>query len=190
VNEFDTGDTGADHRDAVGEHLRRVAIAGGEDAVVWNAPLGDARSGPGGDEHRIGGDLSDTVGGGDLDVARRQHARRPVQHGDALAVEEARGVVLEVPLDALDALTQRLDVDLGVGLFEAHPFEAAGERHRSASGDHGLRRDAVPQVSSATDDIAFDQCDLGAEPRCMRGRSIACGSATDDHEACRHERGG
>ena len=68
------------------------------------------------------------------------------------------------------------------------PRDAAGEAHRAAGGDHRLRRDAVPQVRGAADDVALDHRDLGAEPRRVRGRRVAGRPAADDHESHRHGR--
>ena len=67
VDELHAGDAGADDGDALGEDLRRVAVAGGEDALaVGLAPVGDARARAGGDERGV-----------ELDGARRRRARRP-----------------------------------------------------------------------------------------------------------------
>ena len=43
----------------------------------------------------------------------------------------------------------------------------------AAGGDHGLGRDAVPQVGGAADDVALDQRDLGAEAGGVGGRLVA-----------------
>ena len=57
----------------------------------------------------------------------------------------------------------------------------------AAGGDHRLRRDAVPEVRGAADDVALDQRDVGAE----RGRDararVARGPTTEDHDT-RHAR--
>ncbi len=81
---------------------------------------------------------------------------------------------------------RRVDVDLGDRLLEAHPRRPAQEAHRPAGGDHRLRRDAVPQVGGAADDVALDHRDVGAEPGGVGGRRVAGRSAADDHEACGH----
>ena len=60
------------------------------------------------------------------------------------------------------------------------------KRHGAAGGDHRLRRDAVPQVGGAADDVALDEGDLGAEAGRVGGRLVAGGPAADDHEALRH----
>ena len=95
--------------------------------------------------------------------------------------------VLQVVLDALDAAGERLGVDLGVGLLEAHPVDRREEAHRAAGGDHRLRRDAVPEVGGAADDVALDHRHLGAEPGGVGGRGVAGRAAADDHEASGHD---
>ena len=61
-----------------------------------------------------------------------------------------------------------------------------GEAHRPAGGDHRLRRDAVPQVGGAADDVALDHRDLGAEAGRVGGRGVAGRPAADDHESSCH----
>ena len=56
----------------------------------------------------------------------------------------------------------------------------------AAGGDHRLRRDAVPEVRGAADDVALDERDLGAERRRHRRRGVAAGPTTDDHEPDGH----
>ena len=78
---------------------------------------------------------------------------------------------------------QGLGVDQRRRLDEAHPAESAGEADRTAGRDHGLGRDAVPQVRRAAVDVPFDHGDLGAESSRIRGCLIAGRTATDDHES-------
>ena len=59
--------------------------------------------------------------------------------------------------------------------------------HRPAGGDHRLRRDAVPQVGRAADDVALDHRDLGAEAGGSGGGGVAGRSAADDHESSAHQ---
>ena len=59
--------------------------------------------------------------------------------------------------------------------------------HRAAGRDHRLRRDAVPQVGGAADDVALDHRHLGAEPGGVGRGGVAGGPAADDHEARRHQ---
>ena len=67
---------------------------------------------------------------------------------------------------------------------------SGGGSHRPAGGDHRLRRDAVPQVGGAADDVAFDHGDLGTEPGGVGGRGVPGRPAADDQETRRHERPG
>ena len=57
----------------------------------------------------------------------------------------------------------------------------------AAGGDQRLRRDAVPQVRGAADDVALDERDVGAERGGDGGAGVARGATTQDHEtsACR-----
>ena len=48
-------------------------------------------------------------------------------------------------------------------------MRAAELEQLTAGGDQRLRRDAVPEVRGATDDVALDQRDVGTE----RGRDVA-----------------
>ena len=73
---------------------------------------------------------------------------------------------------------------------EAHALGRVDQRQRAAGGDHRLRRDAVPQVGGAADDVALDERDLGAEPGRVGGGLVAGRAATDDHEALGHGRRG
>ena len=61
-----------------------------------------------------------------------------------------------------------------------------GEAHGAAGGDHGLGRDAVPEVGGATHDVALDQRHLGAETGGVGGGGVAAGPASDDHHADGH----
>ena len=65
-------------------------------------------------------------------------------------------------------------------------MDAAGEAHRPAGGDHRLRRDAVPQVGGAADDVAFDHRDLRAEAGGVGRGGVAGRPAADDHESSCH----
>ena len=110
----------------------------------------------------------------------------PRDHAHALALQQPGRAVLQVRLDPLDARRQRLGVDLGDGLLEAHPRRPAQEAHRPAGGDHRLRRDAVPEVGGAADHVALDHRHLGAETGGVRGRRVAGRAAADDEESGSH----
>ena len=65
---------------------------------------------------------------------------------------------------------------------EPHRVRAAELGELAAGGDQRLRRDAVPQVRGAADDVALDERDVGAQ-RGGDGRArVARGPATEDHE--------
>ena len=57
----------------------------------------------------------------------------------------------------------------------------------AAGGDQRLRRDAVPEVRGAADDVALDQRDVGAQGGRDRRAGVARGATADDHET-RHDR--
>ena len=76
-----------------------------------------------------------------------------------------------------------VDGDAGADVAEAHALGPGQERHGAAGGDHGLGRDAVPQVGGAADDVLFDHDDLGAVAGGVGGRRVAAGAAADDDEA-------
>ena len=69
-------------------------------------------------------------------------------------------------------LAQGVDVEGPFGL-EAHGVGPGQLRELAAGRDHRLRRDAVPQVRGATDDVALDERDLGAERRRDRRHGVA-----------------
>jgi hypothetical protein len=121
-----------------------------------------------------------------LDMVRVDKSGRSGEQLDTLAGEQLGGVRAQMLLDVLDARGERVDIDLGALLLEAHAAESTGEAHRPAGGDHRLRGDAVPQVRCAADDIALDERHLGAEARRMGGSRIAGGAAADDDQSCRH----
>ena len=77
-------------------------------------------------------------------------------------------------------------VDLGSLCSSPIPCDAAAEAHGPAGGDHRLRRDAVPEVGGAADDVALDNGDLGTEARRVRGGGVAGGTAADDDEVQGH----
>ena len=188
VDELDAGDTRADHRDALREHLGRVAIAGRQDPVAVGrrtsrGSVDGTRSPSSAVSNSI---VLVPVGAGRLGGVRAGETGGAVDHLDALAAEQLRDVVVEIVLDVLTRVGQGLDVDLGDRLGEAHPAQPAREAHRATGGDHRLRRDAVPQVRRTAEHVAFDDGHLGAEPSRV-GRGLVPGrSATDDQESHAH----
>jgi hypothetical protein len=188
VDELDAGHARADDRHGLREVLRRVAVAGREDAVaVGLAPLGDAGTRAGGDERGVERDPLRALDARHLDLVRADEAGGAAEDADALALEQLGRRLAQVVLDAFDAGGQGPGVDLGDGLLEAHPGRAAQEGHGAAGGDHRLGGDAVPQVGRAADDVALDHRDVGAEALRVRGRGVPGRPSTDDHEASRHD---
>ncbi len=160
-----------------------------QDAVaVGLTPVGDARSGSGGDEGGVELDGALSIGAGHSARVGRGETGGAVDDLDPLADEQLGRVVAHVILDARDPPVEGLDVDRRGGLGEPHSTDAMGEADRTAGGDHRLRRDAVPEVRRASNDVAFDHHDLGAEPRRVGGGLVAGGSAADDHKAMCHAR--
>jgi hypothetical protein len=124
------------------------------------APFGDARPRPRGDQCGVELDLLGALGRVDDHRVGSAEAREPLDEAHPLARQQLGGARLQVVLDALDAADERLGVQFGRGLFDPHPVDPLGEVHRSPGGDHRLRRDAVPQVRGAADDVALDHRDL------------------------------
>ena len=83
-------------------------------------------------------------------------------------------------------LVRLLDIDGRVDVGQAEPTDRPGAADRPPGGDHRLRRDAVPEVGGAADDVALDHHDLGPEPGGVGGRGVAGRAATDDDEASAH----
>jgi hypothetical protein len=171
VDELDAGHAGADHHEVRRQLGRRVGVAGREHPLpVDLRPLRDARPRPGGDQHGVGFELLDAVGRLGHQLVGALEPGRAVQQPHALVGEEGGDLPLEPPGDLGDAVAHQPEVDLGRLLDEAHALDAPAERHGPAGGDHGLRRDAVPEVGGAADDVALDHRDLGAEPGRVAGR--------------------
>jgi hypothetical protein len=79
----------------------------------------------------------------------------------ALAGEQHRGAVLEMPLDPLDARRERVDVDLGLVLLEAH---AAQVRR--------LKLMAPPVAIMVLDGMQSSRC--AAPPTRSRSIMVTC----------------
>ena len=82
---------------------------------------------------------------------------------------------------------QGVEVDAALGGHAHHlgPLQLGEE---PAGGDHGLRRDAVPQVGGATDEIPLDQRDLGPEPGGDGGGGVPARPPADDDKPDAHGR--
>ena len=187
VHELDAGDARADDHEVLGPGGRGVGLAGRQHAVaVDGGPVGQAGTAAGGEEHGVGLDLDGTVGGVGHDGVRAGETARAPEDPHVLAGQQPAGVALDALLDAPQPVAQGIDVDAGGGLDEAHLRRAAHGGEGAAGGDHGLRRDAVPQVGGATDDVALDHGDLGAQPGGVGRGRVPTRSPADDHEASRH----
>ena len=93
-----------------------------------------------------------------------------------------RDLIVEVGFDLVHPPALGVHVEAGVLVGEAHALDAPGEAHGPTGGDHGLGRDAVPQVGGPADDVALDQGDFGAEAgRVGRGGVAARAPTDDDH---------
>ena len=169
---------------------RAASAAGSTAAVVrMRSPSGVHQSGmrgpgAGGDEHGVGDELlrrrstSPPRPGAGRRGGPCPGACAPAGSASSCSID-----VFSLRDDALDPLLQRAQVDLGLDPVEAHALDAPGEAHGPAGRDHRLRRDAVPQVSGAADDVALDHRDVGAEAGRPRGCGVAGRAASDDDEA-------
>ena len=147
------------------------------------APVGDTRTRARSNKHGVGFNLLGTIGSNDFDQVRTDESGRAHDHPDTLTLEQLDGVALQSALNVFDTVLQSNVVDFGILMLKAHALDAPGEAHRSAGSDHRLRRNAVPQVCSASDDITLDQRDLGSQTGGIRGRGITCWTTTNDHKA-------
>ena len=182
VHELDARDARTDHDEVLGDLLGRVGVAGGEDPVaVGMSELGDAGAAAGGHQDPVSGKLlGETVGRRHLDGVLVDQATGAHDDAHPLALEQAATRLLEPPHDAGDAAAKRVEVDLRRLRVQAHLGGLAELAEGGARGDHGLRRNAVPQVCRTPDDVAFDQRDVGSEPGSDRCGLGAGGAAADD----------
>ena len=149
------------------------------------APVGDAGPRAGGDQHGVGVELLDA--GRRLDDAPGA-ARRAgpcpwsmrTRWLPSSSVDASRSAGSTIASTRSFSAVRSTWPSTSV---EAHALDAAGEGHRPAGGDHRLRRDAVPQVGGAADDLALDHRDVGAEAGRVGGGGGAGRAAADDHEA-------
>src|SRR5690606_17590915 len=187
VDELDAGDPGADDDEVLRQLAGRVGVAGGEDPrAVGRRPVGDAGPAAGGDEDGVGLDLAHALGGLDHDLVRPLQPPGAVDDADVLAPQQVDDVVLELGLDALDAVAQALEVELRGRHRQAHAGAGPHVAHGGGRGDHRLGGDAVPQVGRPADDVTLDHRDLGPQPGGGRGGGVAGGTATEDDEAEGH----
>ena len=88
----------------------------------------------------------------------------------ALAAQQPADVIVEVGFDVGHPPALGIHVEAGVLGGEAHAFDALTEADGPTRGDHGLGRDAVPQVGGSADNVALDHRDFGAEARRVASR--------------------
>ena len=170
----------------VGDLLRRVGLAGGEEAFAVDlGPVGDPGPGAGGQEDGVGLELLDAVGGLGDDLAGALQPARPLDHADALGTEQVADRVVQPLLDAGDAGPKGVEVEPALG-GQAHHLGPVQLRQEPAGGDHGLRRHAVPQVGGAADEVALDEGDLGPEPGADGGGGVPARAPADDDEPDAH----
>ncbi len=187
VHELHAGDARPDDHEVRGQLGRGVGVAGGEHALAVDVrPVGDAGPAAGAEHDDVGFEQLGALGGLDLDLVGADQATGALDEADALAAEQAAHRALESGLDGGDALLEGVEVDLGRHPAQAHALGLVEVAHGTAGGDHGLRRDAVPQVRRAADDVALDDGDLGAEAGSGGGGLVPRGATTDDDEAHGH----
>ena len=186
VRELHAGDARTDHDEVVGDLRWRIRLSGREDAfAVGDDPLGKARSRTGRDEDGVGVDLLGALRGIDRNRVGTHQPTGSGDHADALRLQEASHRFVQPGFDRRNPLAQRFAVEVALGAQSHHP--GAGQlRQLTTGGDHRLRRDAVPEVRGAADDVAFDEGHFGAKGRRDRRRGVAGRTAAEDHKPYGH----
>jgi hypothetical protein len=187
VDELHAGHARADDDEVLGQLARRVGLPGGEHAVaVGLGPIGDPGPAAGRDEDGVRLELVHAAHVLDDHGVRALEPADAAVELDPLALQQLSDRPLQPFADGADPLAEGGEVHAAGRLGQAEPLDPAQERHGAAGGDHGLGRDAVPQVGGAPDDVLLDQRHLGAEPGGVRRRRVARRSAADDHQAQGH----
>ena len=169
----------------LGDLGRRVRVARGQHAVaVDGREPRHAAARAGRDQYEIGFDLFVARVRGRDDAPRPGETARAPDHAHALRHEQRLDRLLDPALDRLHPLAKRVDVESAFRR-DAHGVRALQLRELAAGRDQRLRRDAVPEVRGAADDIAFDDRDVGTEGRGDTRARIA-GRTTTDHDEMRH----
>ena len=86
---------------------------------------------------------------------------------------------MQPSLDRRHPLAQRVDVEM-TDRGDPHRMRAAQLEQLAARRDQRFGGDAVPEVSCATDDVALDEGDVGAERRGDARTRVARGATTQD----------
>ena len=183
MGELHAGDARPDHDRVLGDLRRRVGVAGGEHPLAVDGDeVGDAGPGAGADDHEVGGDLLEPGVGLDHDH-RADSLKRPVPLITRTCCDSSPVMsdAVQAVLDRRHALAERVDVEVTLGR-DSHRVRAVQLEQLAARRDQRLRRDAVPQVRGAADDVALDERDVGAERRGDARAGVARGTATQDDE--------
>ena len=126
--------------------------------TVGGTPFGHSWPGSGGQQNRIGvqffGGAVVQLG---FDGVWAGQGSAALDDPDILGGEQLVVRTLEVTHDALEPLGEIGRVDVRGNGFEAHTFASTQERQGATGRDHGLGRNAIPQMGRAADDVALDQ---------------------------------
>ena len=158
VHELHARHTRTDHDDVLRHDPWRVGVTGREHAfAIDRRPLGNPRTAAGREHHHVGvkGPLG-TVGQGRDDRMSIDHPAKTVDQLHSLTVEETANRGFEARLDVLETVAPLVEIDVQADVDESHPRRPAQELTGVASGDHRLRRDAIPQMSGTADRVALD----------------------------------
>ena len=188
MHELHSGDPRADDHQMVGKDLGWIGVTGGEEAV---APVGsahgrDTRPAARAEQHGVGLEGPRPVRGVGHDGVGVDQTGRAPDHRHLLAAQDLLVGLLEVLDDGGDPLAQQFEVELPAGSDHAHAGDPPQVGHGPTGGDHGLGRDAVPEVGGTPDHVPLDEGDVDAQPGGVGGGLVAGRSAADDHEAHGH----
>ena len=188
MDELDPRHPRADHDQVLGHLGRRIGLPGDQDPpAIHLRPVRHARAAAGRQQHGVGVQLQDpSLGRLDDHLAGALERSPAANDAHLLTGQEVGHRSFEVTADHADPLGQSGEVEGGAGAGEPQGAAPPGHADHPAGGDHGLGRDAVPQVRRATHDVALDQRHLRPEPGGVGGGLDAGRAAPDDHEAHRH----
>ena len=162
VSELHARDTRTDHDEVVGHLGRRIRLARRQNALpIHSRPIWDTGSTACGDQNRVGFNcfLASIVG---VRHTYRVGAEQPTMatnHSHVLTSKQIRYGISKSLLNRRKPFTQRTEVEASFG-FEAHDPRSGNFRKFTASCDHRLAGDAIPEVRGPTDNIAFDHGDF------------------------------
>ena len=157
--------------------LQAQSVVGGDHALAVDVEAGQGLGVGTGGEHEV---LAGVRRVADGDLAGTAHASRPLDHGDAAALDESGQPLVEpgdhpvlVAVDAahVDALEAREHAEL-LGL--------AGVVGDLGGVQECLRRDAADVQAGAAELVPLDQSDAEPELCCAQGTGIASRARTED----------